>query len=217
MIGSESPRDGRVETLRERKQRLTREALVQALLDVIAERGVQEATISLISVRSGISRGTIYAHFPGGRDELLRAAYARLGEQLVERTRAAVGAAAGWREALAAHADAMFELADDALTGHFFNVSGPTFIVDGAERGIGSGASARMIAATLDAARASGEVGADVDPGSTAVLLVGALREAAIRVSAGELDPERANLAFARLAAGLAAAEAAGPRSSSRP
>ncbi|MBL3700980.1 TetR/AcrR family transcriptional regulator [Leucobacter luti] len=192
-------------SLRERRQERTRHELVDAVLVVIGESGLDGATIERVSAQSGISRGTVYAHFPGGRDELLRAAYARLGSELVERTRAAVDESGDWRGRLVAHARAMFDLAADQHLGHFFNVSGPTLISDGAERGIGSGASALMIEADLRAAQLRGEVSADVDPAATATLLVGALREAAIRVAAGGSDAERAYAAFARLADGLAA------------
>ncbi len=194
-------------TLRERRQARTRQELVDAVLAVVAEGGVDAATIDRVSAQSGISRGTVYAHFPGGRDELLRAAYARLGTELVERTRAAASAEGEWRERLAAHAREMNALAATPHIGDFFNVSGPTLIVDGAERGIGSGASVAMIREDLAAARERGEVAAEVDPESTAVLLVGALREGAIRV-AGGVDEGRITAAFARLVAGLARASA---------
>lgn len=192
-------------SLRERRQRRTREELVDAVLGVIAKRGLAEATIERVSAESGMSRGTVYAHFPGGRDELLRAAYARLGRELVERTRAAVSAVSDWRARIVAHARAMFDLAADARIGHFYNVSGPTLIVAGAERGIGSGASIVMIRETLEEAQRAGDVDPEVDADAVAALLVGAMREAAIGVAAGARDADRAYAAFARLVEGLAA------------
>lgn len=189
-------------TLRERRQARTRQELVDAVLVVIESDGLEAATIDRVSAQSGISRGTVYAHFPGGRDELLRAAYARLGTELVARTRAAVSGAADWRGRLSAHAHEMIALAADPKLGHFFNVSGPTLIVSGAERGIGSGASVAMIQEDLEAAQAGGEVAADVDAAATAVLLVGALREGAIRVAGGS-DPSVVSAAFTRLVSGL--------------
>lgn len=191
-------------SLRERRQRRTREELVDAVLAVIAERGLADATIDRVSAESGMSRGTVYAHFPGGRDDLLRAAYARLGGELVERTRAAVSAVSDWRARIVAHARTMFDLAADARIGHFYNVSGPTLIVAGAERGIGSGASIAMIRETLEEAQRAGGVDAEIDVDAMAALLVGALREAAMGVAAGALDADRAYAAFARLVDGLA-------------
>ncbi|RGE20107.1 TetR/AcrR family transcriptional regulator [Leucobacter sp. wl10] len=197
--------DERPTSLRERRQQRTRRELVDAVLAVVASAGLAETTIDRISAESGISRGTVYAHFPGGRDELLRAAYARLGRQLVGRTREAVLAAGDWRGRIVAHARAMFDLAGDPRIGHFYNVSGPTLIVDGAERGIGSGASVVSIREALERAREAGEVDPGVDAEAAAVLLVGALREAAIGVAAGTMDPRRAYVSFARLVEGFAA------------
>lgn len=194
-------------TLRERRQQRTREELVDAVLSVIANGGLADATIDRVTAVSGISRGTVYAHFPGGRDELLRAAYATLGHDLVARTRAAVTAAEGWRAQLAAHAQALFDLAQDSNTGHFFNVSGPTLIVEGAERGIGSGASLVMIRETLEQAQSEGQVDPTFDVDAVAALLVGSIREAAIGVAAGVREADTVYAAFVRLIDGLAVAE----------
>ncbi|QIM18915.1 TetR family transcriptional regulator [Leucobacter coleopterorum] len=192
-------------SLRDRRRQRTQTELVDAALVVIRDVGLADTTIERVSAVSGISRGTIYAHFPGGRDELLRAAYARLGSELAERTRAEVSAAEDWQAQLAAHAREMFRLAADPNIGHFYNVSGPTLIVSGVERGIGSGASAAMIRETLTAAQRSGQVDPAIDVAAVALLLVGALREAAAGVSAGQQDPHQAHAAFGILLRGLAA------------
>ncbi|WP_017793561.1 TetR/AcrR family transcriptional regulator [Leucobacter salsicius] len=196
-------------SLRQRRQQQTRADLVAAVLAVIGEDGVAGATIDQVSAASGISRGTVYAYFPGGRDELLRAAYAQLGHDLVARTRAALSVESGWEGQLSALAQAMFELASDERVGHFYNVSGPALISVGDERGIGSGASVEMIRDAFELAAARGDVESDIDAEVIALLLVGALREAATEVAAGALDPDRAVRAFARLARGLAGARAA--------
>lgn len=98
----------------------------------------------------------------------------------------------------------MFELASDERVGHFYNVSGPALITTGSERCIGSGASVLMIRDVLAAAARAGEVATDLELEGIALLLVGALREAAVGVAAGALDPDHAVRAFSRLASGLA-------------
>ncbi len=193
-------------TLRQRRRDRTRQEIAVAVLDVIAVGGDSAATIDRVVAASGVARGTVYAHFPGGRDELLRAAYAELGARVVERTRAAVDDAGSWTERIAAHAAPLFALAADTHLGHFYNVSGPAIVHGGPERGIGSGASAGMISETLEAAREAGAVPADTDAHVVAALLVGALREAAIGVASGALDPDRAAAAFAALVSGIARA-----------
>lgn len=202
---TEAPTRSEPLTLRERRQLRTRAELVDAVLSVIATDGLDALTIDRVSAESGVSRGTIYAHFSGGRDELLRAAYAQLGTDLVARTQAAVAQAADWRGRLTAHAGAMFDLAGDPRLGRFYNVSGPALITAGAERGIGSGASTAMIRETLEEAQRAGQVDSGADAEAVAVLLVGAIREAAVGVAAGTGDPGRAFAAFSRLLDGLAA------------
>lgn len=189
-------------TLRERRQRRTRDELIDAVLAVVAAHGLPETTIDRIASASGVSRGTVYAYFPGGRDELLRAAYARIGRRLVDEARAAASEASDWRGRVVALARAMFELADDRRLGHFYNVSGPALITD-AERGIGSGASRVMIRETLEAAQEAGEADPRFEADAIATLLVGAIREAAMSVSTGERDATGAYAAFARLVDGL--------------
>lgn len=48
--------------------------MVLSALHLIAERGVQGAAIADILERSGAPRGSVYHHFPGGKDEIVGAA-----------------------------------------------------------------------------------------------------------------------------------------------
>jgi TetR/AcrR family transcriptional regulator, repressor of fatR-cypB operon len=56
-----------------------RDAILNAMLDVVVERGVHEAPMSLISERSGASAGVIY-HYFASKDEILQALYDRVRE-----------------------------------------------------------------------------------------------------------------------------------------
>lgn len=62
-----------------------KEAILEAMLGLIAERGFHDAPMSLLARRSGASPGVIYHYFPS-KDDLIRALYDRV--------------AAGKREAL---------------------------------------------------------------------------------------------------------------------
>lgn len=190
-------------TLRERRHQRTQHELVDAMLNVIAEVGIDVATIDRVATHAGMSRGTVYAHYPAGRDEILRAAYAKLGNELVDRTHSATAEADDWVCRLTALAHEMFELARVARIGYFYNVSGPTLIQEGAERGIGSSASIVLIREALESAKALGEISQDLPPNTLAILLVGALREAAIAVANGASNPAEAETAFAQLVEGL--------------
>jgi TetR/AcrR family transcriptional regulator, repressor of fatR-cypB operon len=64
-----------------------REAILQAMLELVAERGFHDAPMSLVAKRAGASAGIIYHYFPS-KDELIRALYlhvkGKMGEFLVE-------------------------------------------------------------------------------------------------------------------------------------
>lgn len=51
-----------------------RQQMVLSALYLIAERGVQGTSIADVLERSGAPRGSVYHHFPGGKDEIVRAA-----------------------------------------------------------------------------------------------------------------------------------------------
>ena len=51
-----------------------RQRMVLSALYLIAERGVAGTSIADILERSGAPRGSVYHHFPGGKDEIVRAA-----------------------------------------------------------------------------------------------------------------------------------------------
>jgi TetR/AcrR family transcriptional regulator, repressor of fatR-cypB operon len=64
-----------------------REAILQAMLEVVAERGFHDAPMSLVAKRAGASAGIIYHYFPG-KEELIRELYfyvkAKMGAVLIE-------------------------------------------------------------------------------------------------------------------------------------
>jgi TetR/AcrR family transcriptional regulator, lmrAB and yxaGH operons repressor len=51
-----------------------RQRMVLSALYLIAERGVQGTSIADVLERSGAPRGSVYHHFPGGKDEIVCAA-----------------------------------------------------------------------------------------------------------------------------------------------
>jgi len=54
-----------------------KQAILDAMLVLIAERGLDKAPMSLVARRSGASAGVIYHHFAGGKDEMIQALYRR--------------------------------------------------------------------------------------------------------------------------------------------
>jgi AcrR family transcriptional regulator len=54
-----------------------REAILEAMLDLIVERGFHDAPMSVLAKRSGASPGVIYNYFPS-KDHLIHALYLRI-------------------------------------------------------------------------------------------------------------------------------------------
>lgn len=181
-------------TLRERQQQRIREDLVSATLELIADEGMEQTTVERIVEAGGVSRATLYAHFPGGRDELLRAAYAGAGTQLLAAAEQAAVRAGGWHDRLLAYARAMIEFSGSPQLGHFYSVSGPHLLGFRAERGVGSQGFFEVFRDELARAIAAGEVVAHADPEALATLLVSSLRDAGIEASR---TPQRAEALIA--------------------
>lgn len=66
----------------DRRVRQTREALLDALPDLMMERGYERLTIQNLLDRAGVGRATFYAHFES-KDDLLACSVARLRSWLV--------------------------------------------------------------------------------------------------------------------------------------
>ena len=54
-----------------------RDAILDAMLDIVVERGFHDAPMSLIGQRSGASAGVIYHHF-SSKEEIIQALYVRI-------------------------------------------------------------------------------------------------------------------------------------------
>jgi AcrR family transcriptional regulator len=60
-------------------KRSKRDAILDAMLDVVVERGFHESPMSLIAERSGASAGVIYHHFDS-KEAIIQAVYGRVRE-----------------------------------------------------------------------------------------------------------------------------------------
>ncbi len=82
----------------------TRELMLDSTIGLLQRQSAAAVTLDAVLADSGAPRGSVYYHFPGGRNELIRAAVKVAGERMRERMeRASDGA--GPQEALAAFAD----------------------------------------------------------------------------------------------------------------
>ncbi|MFJ5957306.1 TetR/AcrR family transcriptional regulator [Paenarthrobacter sp. NPDC092416] len=192
--------------LRERRREQTRNDLITAGLEIISAEGIDATSIDKLAAHAGMSRGTVYAHFEGGREELLQEAYRRVGRELVDEAQKLAHSGSTWRDTVMAYARAMVSLAEDRQLGYFYNVAGPALFGSRLERGEGSSASLAAIHNELLRAQDRGEIDSGVDANETAVLLIGCLREAGIELAREGMDPAKFLAAFDRLLMGLAAA-----------
>ena len=87
--------------------RASRRAFLDATAVLLRRQGYAGTGLSEIVARSGAPRGSLYFHFPGGKEELARAAMERSGEQLRRAIRATMDAPGGPRAAIAALLDAL--------------------------------------------------------------------------------------------------------------
>jgi AcrR family transcriptional regulator len=97
----------------EARRAATRESIVRAALDQLAEGGYASASVQAVAQRAGVATGTVYRHFPSKSDlfaEVFRRASARelavmadtaAHEELPARERIAIGAETFARRALA--------------------------------------------------------------------------------------------------------------------
>lgn len=69
-----------------------RAALVAAVLDLVAEGGVESATLRAVAARAGVTPGLI-RHYFGDKDGLMRVAYGRMMQGMVDPCLAAADAA----------------------------------------------------------------------------------------------------------------------------
>lgn len=191
-------------TLRERRLERSRSDLVQAALDVIARDGLPAVTIDSVLRECGMARATLYAHFPGGRDELLRIAYDRAGRDLLELAERAASREEHWRGRILSYAATMIEYSASPSLGHFYSVSGPHLLGFRSSRGVGSqGYFETFRDALVDAANA-GELASGADPQALAILLTSSLRDAGIALARQETTASAVMASIGLLLDGLA-------------
>src|SRR6478672_10694690 len=87
--------------------RSSRDAFIDTTATLLRRQGYAATGLSEIVDRSGAPRGSLYFHFPGGKEQLAAAALERAGEQLCAGIEAALGARESLPEAFALLLDAL--------------------------------------------------------------------------------------------------------------
>ncbi|GHD00382.1 TetR/AcrR family transcriptional regulator [Zhihengliuella salsuginis] len=192
--------------LRERNRRRTRADILDAAAEALGDGGYAATTLEELSRRAGLARGTLYAHFPGGREEIVRAVYLRIAEEVDERGRTLRGRETGAPDRIAALARALTERTATP-SGRFYGSTAADVVPVLADIAGGTSAAFEALIRTdLADARTAGDLprGSDLDALTTA--LSGALRASAARTAAAPETVDAQVGAVRSLACGLLAA-----------
>ncbi|WP_078041739.1 MULTISPECIES: TetR/AcrR family transcriptional regulator [Burkholderia cepacia complex] len=184
-------------TLRERNKLRVRDDLVDAVTTELADSGEGLCALDDVLRRAGLSKGTFYNHFPGGRDQLLLLAYEQIGAEFQRDSTRLRDRGNSPSEKIVAFADAYFAICADPRKGKLYSVAEPALApILAPAIGRTSGWVRAEITDDLRAtARFRGKKGhARAD--ACATLLVGAIREGGRRtyVDATTAPPLRAEL-----------------------
>ncbi len=168
----------------------TTAALLAAARSLFAERGYAGVGTEEIVQRAGVTRGALYHHFRGGKEDLFRAA---LVEISAETTRRVIGAASAtddpW-EGLVIGADAFLDACATHEVQQIMLVDGPAVLGWDVWRAADSDYALGLLEHALQRAIDAGRL-TDQPARALAHVLIGALDEAAMVVARAD-DPEAA-------------------------
>lgn len=54
-----------------KSSKFNKEKIIEAAKEIFLDKGFKESTIALIAEKAGLGYGTVYSHFPSGKDEIL--------------------------------------------------------------------------------------------------------------------------------------------------
>lgn len=188
-----------------------RRHIAQAVFELVGEHGIEAATLRDIAARAGVSMGAVQRCF-AGKDEMLAFVVEHVNQRVTDRIRARIAASGD--------ADAALTMLEETLLGTvpvdeqgllearvwlaFAAHAAVTPKLAALQREQYAGL-AELIAVLLRAARAAGDVRADVDPDEEADALVVLTDGLNLQVLVGRHTPQSARAAVGRRLASIAA------------
>lgn len=160
--------------------------IVEAMLDMAGEQGVDRVTTRALARRLGVTEPALYRHFPGGKADMWRALAATVGERMQAGWDRALAVSGGAVERLGALVRAQLHIVatTPALPGILFS---RTLHRDNADLRAGvSEVGARfhaLVEQVLAEGRHSGELRPGIDARDAAWLLISVIQGTAIRWS----------------------------------
>ena len=188
---------------RERNRVRTRNDILDVAAQLLGDVGYSGTTLQEISKLAGVARGTVYAYFPAGRDEIVRAVYLRLADEVVQRGNALHAQAEGLEMRIRALARALTEASADPK-GRFYGIMGADLVpVLAGVTGTASRSFENFIRDDLVMALHEGLLIPGIAIEALTVALSGALRASGSRAAADPESVEEQINALGALARGL--------------
>jgi len=180
------PAPGRRRTKAAQREATTA-ALVEAARELFAQRGYADVGTEEIVQRAGVTRGALYHHFRGGKEELFRAVLVQISAETVQRVAEAAGSTEDPWESLVAGADAFLDACATPEVQRVMLIDGPSVLGWDVWRAIDTDYGLGLLEAAVERGMDEGRL----IPGSSnamAHVLTGALDEAAMVVARAD-DP----------------------------
>jgi AcrR family transcriptional regulator len=181
---------------RPRTKAAQREATTAALIDaaraLFAERGYAGVGTEEIVQRAGVTRGALYHHFRGGKEELFRTVLVRVTAEIAQRIASAGRAEQDPWLALGVGVDAFLDACATPEVQRIVLVDGPSVLGWDVWRAIDQDYGIRLIESALQRAMDAGRMIAQPTDALAQVLL-GAVHEAAMVVARAD-DPAAARV-----------------------
>jgi AcrR family transcriptional regulator len=165
----------------------TTAALLAAARKLFAERGYADVGTEEIVQQAGVTRGALYHHFRGGKEELFRAVLVQVSADTVRRVAEIADLVEDPYEMLVAGSEAFLEACETPEVQRIMLIDGPSVLGWDVWRAIDTDHGLGVLAAAVQHAMDAGRL---LPGSSTAVahVLAGALDEAAMVVARAE-DP----------------------------
>jgi AcrR family transcriptional regulator len=188
----------------------TTTALVSAARDLFAAGGYADVGTEEIVQRAGVTRGALYHHFRGGKEELFRAVLVQVSAEIVQRVAQAAAATDDPWEELVLGSEAFLDSCATPEVQRIVLLDAPSVLGWDVRRAIDADYGLRLLEGAIQNAMDAGRLLAG-SASAVAHVLAGALDEAAMVVARAE-DPVAAraemSLTIRRLLEGLRAPNA---------
>jgi AcrR family transcriptional regulator len=165
----------------------TRGALIAAARELFAARGYAGVATEEVVQHAGVTRGALYHHFRGGKEELFRAVVVQVSAEMVQRVAKAATASTDPWEELVLGCEAFLDACATPEAQRILLLDAPSVLGWDVRRAIDADYGLRLLERAVQDAIDSGRV-IPVSANAAAHVLAGALDEAAMVVARAD-DP----------------------------